>query len=193
VPVGRYDVLTTKIGFENGAQRIDVRAGETAHVNFTLNPIEVAPEPYTTVQQFDGLMSCGFAFVPVCGITDELNQDYGTPNPTEEHWLFNWAYDHSIVPTAVVFELVWQPSIPGTAEQFNLLGVAGFGESATGPSVLKMVVPGSSFSEIKDDPLTVFSIGVYPDLTPVVAQRFTLYRTDFFFGEPAEDYSILDT
>lgn len=192
VPVGAYDILSNKLGYQNGAQRVDVLAGETLFVNFTLNAVEIAPDPYRTVQQFDGLISCGFVFVPVCGVLDELNQGYGTPNPTEEHWLFGWAYGHSTVPTTVVFELVWQPTAPETAKQLTILALDGFSGDATGPSVLKLVVSGKDFDEIEEDPNFRFSIGIYPDVEPVVNQRFTLYRTDFFHEEAPEGYSVLN-
>lgn len=194
VPFGKYTVVFQALGYESkslGAKTDELNV--TADLKVTLVALVIV-ESYHTTFTWSGKMTCGLALVPWCGIFDELNQDYGTPNPTNERWLFNWTYPGGAPPSTVIFELVWTPSISGTAKEFVLLGLSGFGNQASGPSVLRMELDGALFADdLKREKDFRFRIGVYPELVdPVIDQRYSLHRTDFF-GDPApEGYSFLN-
>lgn len=190
VPIGKYSILVNSLGYVDLFKSVEVRADEKAEADFKLVPIAVI-EVYHTTVVFKGKISCGAVLVPWCGITDEANQAYGTPNPTEEHWLWNFTLDNPTTPELVIFELVWQPTAPETAKELNLLALNGFSGTTAGPSVLRMEVDGGEFKEVEEDPAAAFSIGVYPGIEPVVDQRFDLYRTAFYGEEPAPGWSAL--
>lgn len=191
VPPGKYSVIVALVGYVDEGKSVQVLAGEVSEVTFQLVRLAVV-ESYHTTHLWKGKMSCGAVLVPWCGIMDEANQDYGTPNPTEERWLFNWTYASSVVPAQVIFELVWTPTLPQTAQRFTILALTGFTGQSTGPSVLRLEVDGDQFDEVEEDPDEYFRVGVYPDIEPVVDQRFDFYRTDFY-GTPApEGWSVLN-
>lgn len=193
VPFANYTIFVQALGYQTGqkAARLDADRPE-AELKFELVSLVIA-EPYHTTNTWAGKMSCGLALVPWCGILDELNQDYGTPNPTNERWLFNWTIPGGVAPSNTVFELAWTASIPGTATEFALLGLSGFSNTVSGSSVLRMEIDGESWADdLKKDKNYKFQIGVYPELVdPVVDQRYDLHRSDFFVEPSPEGWSYL--
>lgn len=194
VPVGRHELYTQLIGYESAARSVEVMEGETSDVSFVLVRL-AAIVAYHATTTYAGKMTCGAALVPWCGVFDEANQVYGTPNPTNERWLFNWTYPGGEAPAQMVSELVWQPATGYTAKAFivALLIDDAIAQDEEGPSPVRMVTEGSVIAgKLKSNPNYKFQIGIYPTLMDlVVDQRFTLHRTDFY-GEPApEGWSFL--
>lgn len=192
VPFGKYTLIAAILGYNSATRSVTIDAeNPDAETTFSLTAL-VVREIYHTTFTWQGLMTCGATLVPWCGILDELNQDYGTPNPTNERWLFNWSYNSKIGPESTVFENVWTPTLPETAKKMTLLGLSGTGKSATGPSVLRLEIFGDEFADdLKSNPNYKFRIGVYPDIEPVVNQKFQLHRSDFFGEVAPEGWSYL--
>jgi hypothetical protein len=105
VPLGTYKLSASKLGYTAGIKKVNLTEdGQELKADFLLEPIAIVEARHVT-QTWNGKISCGILLVPVCGILDEFNQDYGTPNPTEEHWLFSWKYEGTDVPVAMVTEM----------------------------------------------------------------------------------------
>jgi hypothetical protein len=203
VPVGKHTLLADKLGYQPLGATIEVVAGATTWKNFTLQPVPVAIEPYNITTPYEGRMTCGTLLVPWCGIFQDFQGAYGTPNPTNERYAFNWTWKtEAEYPVAQVLELVWEPTTGATGQTLEVLYFTAGSEidshviaSGSGGTPLRHVVTRDALiAAYKAYPDSDFIYGVYPPLDGLTAdQKFTLYRTDFFGEEPPEGWSFLST
>lgn len=198
VPEGSYTLASAALGYEADGRKVQVTADNLhVRVQIILLALPAVSEAFNSTIPFKGLMTCGFVAVPWCGILDEFQQTYGTPNPTNERWLFNFTYPGGVAPDAIIYEMDWKPSLPNTAQKFVLAVLIGSGidQSVTMGSPLKLVASDGVLKLVKDglkaNKKAKFQFGIYPDLVdPVVNQSFNVYVTSFWGEEPADNWTI---
>ncbi len=205
VPVGQHTVAVSKLGFESAARKILVEDGATAQTEFNLVTIAVQEDPYHLTTTYDGKITLGVLLVPWSGIFQDLHRAYGTPNPSEDVYFFNWTvYADDAYPESQLIEVEWTPTTGVTGQNLNPLYLTSGPELADQhviysaptdglPSPIRIEVTQNELeSAHKAYPESDFEFGIYPPASELtLEQRFTFYRTDFFVAAHPADWSYL--
>jgi len=199
VPVGDYVVDAAKLGFAAAAEKVSVVAGETAKLEFGLVTI-VLIDSYNQTTIHTGRITCGAIAVPYCGAT----QDVGAPSPSNDQYAFSWPYAEPL-PAYEIFEMVWTPTVPGSAEKLAMLYLTSPPledlDLISSHTIFSVETTSPARGEAKQSqlqaaheayPSSDFALGVYPAFDGyVLDQPFTIYKTTFYGEEPPEGWTYL--
>jgi hypothetical protein len=191
LPAGKYRLVAEAIGYEGPvAKAVEVVAGSTAQVQFTMTPLPVVT-PYNLTTQFRGRVACGLAGVSPCaamGLLDLVNQ----PDPSGNKQGMNWTYKDGAYPDAVVIEVVWKPVTGASGQKLSWEfftstdGLSRQDVSATGTNSGSPIYVNATQAQLKAAKAKYnsdFQFILYPDSgAATVQQDFTIYRTDFYNG-----------
>lgn len=205
VPVGDHTIAISKLGFESTARKVTVEDGATAQVDFNLVAIAVEEDPFHLTYTYEGKITFGILLVPWSGVFQDLQRAYGTPNPTEDVFAFNWTvYPDDAYPASQLIEVVWTPTTGVTGQHLNPLYLTSgpevtdqhviySGPSDGLPSPIRIeVTDGELESAHKAYPESDFEFGIYPPASEATLdQRFTFHRTDFFVDKHPDGWTYL--
>jgi hypothetical protein len=119
---GRYTVFAASLGYEAGAQQVEVLAGEVKTVTMILSAIAIV-EPRTEVYgPFNGFMQCRMS-TPLssgaCGFLPLVGNTTITSVWTNDKVIWNFGKFTSEDFSAIVFESRWTPSSAATNPNMN--------------------------------------------------------------------------
>lgn len=110
VPPGEHVVLASRLGYEQGNQKVEVIAGQAVQLELVLIPLAVI-EPYATLLQESGLFGCGMSWRPAvvysgvsaCGLLSL------TGPSAYDRFLIEWTMDGTDESwSSNVFEMTWE-------------------------------------------------------------------------------------
>ncbi len=217
---GFYTLEVTKAGYKGAQLTAEVEAGvdRPPLVKIHLERL-FSQDPYSEQFKLAGFLACGYSAVLISspcvvdytvlvvpgGAAPQINENSGNRRDLHTEVTAGWQ--------SLVFELLWDPSVAGTAEQMGMTvshpdRTSGhwYGSSTSGsPALLRIDVgemgPNSQNDGSGEDMIpeegkllrTIVNARAASGGTPGLAlnQEFEFFQTNFYFGVPPEGWSFL--